>query len=494
MIKFSAVLLLVLLGLVFTTGLFDPGIPLAEQTSNSMDTDGQAIAWVEHRIDDEALAGGVPLRGADGLQIADLDRDGLQDIVSVHEDSGHIRLAFGVSHGRWESVTLIEGGMARGAEDVAIADINGDGWLDLLVACEDGNILYFQNPGENARVPSNWAYVTPKITHDRGSWIRVFAADLNKDGHLEMIATNKGKKMYAGKGPMGIAKTAVSWFDIPANPLDADAWQEHELGRYVVPINSRPIDIDDDGDLDIIAGSRGEARMILFENNGANPVAFTEHKIEPDVRRFPQTTIRPKMFSGMMMAFADLNHDGRKDIVTFESPYSIVWLEQPEHFGETWKNHPLTNLYPDAPIALTLADINGNGRLDLLTGGYSQDPREQDEQKPEIAHSAGGIYWLEQGEDPLDTWTRHGISRRTRGMFDAFIPRDINEDGLIDFIGTRGNSGEYDGVFWLEQTRSQYSTRRFIPARKEESRELPAASDWLRCWQALKNHLSLLII
>lgn len=58
-------------------------------------------------------------------------------------------------------------------------------------------------------------------------------------------------------------------------------------------------------------------------------------------------------------------------------------------------------------------------------------------------------------------------------MYDTFLPRDLNGDGLVDFIGTRGNSGTYDGVIWIEQRRSDSPTPRFTAARGDESRQLP---------------------
>jgi hypothetical protein len=58
-------------------------------------------------------------------------------------------------------------------------------------------------------------------------------------------------------------------------------------------------------------------------------------------------------------------------------------------------------------------------------------------------------------------------------MFDKFIARDADGDGDVDFFGTRGNSAPYDGVFWLEQIRTPEAAPVFIPARADESREMP---------------------
>ena len=60
-------------------------------------------------------------------------------------------------------------------------------------------------------------------------------------------------------------------------------------------------------------------------------------------------------------------------------------------------------------------------------------------------------------------------------MFDAFVPIDIDDDGDIDFVATRGNNGNYDGVFWLHQLHSDAPSNAFTPAREQESEPLPLA-------------------
>ena len=411
---------------------------------------------------------------ADGLEIADLDDDGYLDLVSVHEDGNHIRLAFGTGDvGVWDLRTLAEGSEIEGPEDIALGDVNGDGSLDILVACEGGTLAYFQNPGKDYRDPSQWHRTLPTVSRGKGSWVRVYLADLDQDGRLEAIAPNKTVLMHAGEGSMDVPASAVSWFEIPADPLDADAWIEHELGRYRVPVNSEPIDLDGDGDLDILAGSRGEGRMVIFENVGLDPLEFREVRLNVRNRSIPKWPPLPKRLSGMVMDYADLNSDGRLDIVTFETPWSVVWLEQPEAFEDDWQIHPIATAFPDSPTALSLVDINGNQRLDLFSGGYSEDPREEEAPDPNLFHRAAGLFWFEQTENPEAHWIRHDISRRVRGMFDVLVPLDMNGDDITDFVGTRGNSGSYDGVFWIEQRRTATPQPTFTQARESESRQLP---------------------
>ena len=78
--------------------------------------------------------------------------------------------------------------------------------------------------------------------------------------------------------------------------------------------------------------------------------------------------------------------------------------------------------------------------------------------------------------DAKEAWIRHDISRRKRGMFDKFIARDLDNDGDMDFIATRGNSYPYDGVFWIEQVRTAQPIASFMRARAVDSEEMPLAN------------------
>ena len=441
---------------------------VADTVTEATLPDGRYISWKEHTIDGEGKSDGIRLRGAQLLQVADFDQDGHLDIVSAYRESSHICIAFGSDDpGEWFRLSLAEGAEAGGVADAAVADLNTDGFPDLVAACEKGHLLYLENPGGTVR-GWRWARIIPDLSTGR-SFVSVAVADLNRDGRPEIVAAYRHSSTGDDPAMETDAEGAVSWFEIPENPLAA-AWRENVLLTVSNPITAKLADLDGDGDVDLFAASRGEEPIFWLENLGDEDPAFQRHPIRvPEGNELDQV--------GAAVGFPDLNSDGRLDVVLIKKPHSLVWLEQPSDPAEPWNLHAIGTIAPDEPAGLVLADVNDDGRQDVVTGSASAGPHEEDGEEVSASDPAGTIAWFENPADPTTPWARHDISRRKRGKFAAFLPRDMDEDGDLDFIVTRGHSGEFDGVFWLQQLHSGKPVKVFTPERESESEPLPLAGE-----------------
>ena len=286
---------------------------------------------------------GVELSGSDGSVMGDLDGDGHIDVVSVHESDttydgkpdGHIRIAFGSADpDAWVNVTLSEGEEAaapRGrrhrrpqrrrtsrhrrrvrARAFDLLPEPRQGCADLQMAAP--------HPATDRRpaAPTS-ASSSPTST---------------RDGKPEVIAPNKGGQ----NPPLDIEEShPFELYEIQVDPLEPQSWVRREIGRARIPMNTEPYDLDQDGDLDVLSGSRAENRVLWFENvsEKGGEIRFVERRIDIEGTSVPQEQRRRgrpaaphALVTGFNFDYADLNGDGRIDLILREES-NLIWLEQP---------------------------------------------------------------------------------------------------------------------------------------------------------------------
>jgi hypothetical protein len=259
----------------------------------------------------------------------------------------------------WHNVTLAEGSEAGAPEDTDIADVNGDGLPDIIVSAELAHLIYFQNPGAGART-KRWERLILPQTLGRGSFIRVFFADLDGDKHPEAVTANKGEQ---NPDPNTSRPTSISAFRVNGDPLKAESWKEQELGRYLVPQNAHPVDIDSDGDIDIIGGVRVGPRIVLLRNDRAG--RFEEIAITPSEAAFGGFQLRFRRYErGWPRRYCQRHQ--RPGVVFTDG---LAWLEQPRDLSQPWITHRIGTFGPDWMVGIALADIDGDGDTDVLSGG-----------------------------------------------------------------------------------------------------------------------------
>ena len=183
------------------------------------------------------------------LTVADIDSDGDIDIIST-------------CRGRANRIYLNDGaanfspGPAFGRNDdstidVAVADINADGHQDLLLANRDRQANEILFGDAKLQFKQNMAFGTG---NDQTRTIAV--ADLNGDSKLDWVVGNIGQKnqIYFGDGKGGIAET--------------QSFGPDDSVTYSVAV----ADIDNDGDIDIVCGNVSQADSVFF--NGGDGKAF----------------------------------------------------------------------------------------------------------------------------------------------------------------------------------------------------------------------------
>jgi hypothetical protein len=216
--------------------------------------------------------------------IADLNQDGRPDALVSLPDTGLVQLLLGSGDGRFsQSATYA---VAPGRGDLVLADVNGDGIRDLVVA-STGIATLLGNP--------DGTFGAPVYSGGSGMWM--VAADFNRDGRLDVASVGKN-------------------FPSSGIPRTVDIYRGN-------------------GD-----GSFGPPQYMFVSDNGVRAISA-----------------------------GDMNGDGWPDLVIGESDSRAlhVYLNQ----GNLTFAAAARVFIQVGPAATAIADMDGNGRLDVLTADFT---------------------------------------------------------------------------------------------------------------------------
>ncbi len=128
-------------------------------------SDRRGTPWSCHTIDRSS-------RGADGVKLADIDGDGRLDIVTGWEEGGVTRVAFHPGdeavRDPWPAVTV---GSSPAVEDATPVDLDGDGAIDIVSSCEgrERALHVYWAPCEKSRRRQADAWARSTIPASRGA-------------------------------------------------------------------------------------------------------------------------------------------------------------------------------------------------------------------------------------------------------------------------------------------------------------------------------------
>jgi len=309
-----------------------------------------------------------------------------------------------------ETVLLDESHYSQDITSIILVDLDNDNYKDLVVASSDDIIMWYKN------VNGDFSYYQRKILSisvDIPS--SIVSGDLNNDGLQDIIATSSS------------AQDKIVWFQ---NLGNGNFSNEIIISNTINgPLAANVIDIDNDGDMDILTGGYDDT-VIFFENNG-NGTFQTP------------VTIYDGYYDTRKIKTADLDNDGLLDIISGHNDGGLYWSKNlgNNNFG----NRQYITGSSDDGTAIGFIDVNEDGFLDIVTANnYSSD-------NVRYILNQGGMSFDNNNAVVIDSTIEEPYEIQTK---------DIDNDGKKDIIVSFWAN---DNVSWYKNLGdSNFSNKKLI--------------------------------
>ncbi len=353
------------------------------------------------------------------ISAADINRDGQPDLVVTNAGSGTVSVLLNTA----VASNIAPGFAAKqdfaSAYDpvglgvpgyVTAADINGDGKPDLIVADGDNFGVFI-----NTTIPgSATATYAARQIFAIGTTVSIFAmADINGDGKLDVVAVSASQDAsHVGQIMLSINTTAAG-----AGSPSFAAPQIFPTG--LDPRSAISIDINGDGKPDVITANRNANTISVLLNTtvtgaatgsfaaqqtfatGTNPISVTAADINGDGKpdlivanssvgtisillnttppgaAVPSFAVQQTFATGsnpQQIISADINGDGKPDLITVDSSGNTVSVLLNNTVpGSLMASFGIKQSFAagSLPLAIAVADLNGDGKPDLIAANYS---------------------------------------------------------------------------------------------------------------------------
>ena len=220
------------------------------------------------------------------------------------------------------------------AEGITTLDMNNDGFPDIL-----SGAYWYQNPGAQGGDWKQHQYRTVGIHNEFVSDCGEWTVDVNHDGNSDVVTT-------------GWISNGLWWYENPGKATSATAmWQKHFITDSYDTEGGVMADINGDGKPDIALAHYNHSGILWVDFSGAQPRIHHVGGKEQD---------------GHGIGIGDVDGDGKPDILT---PYG--WFQNIDADNDKWQWHPDWHL-GDAGFPILAYDVNNDGRTDIIYGqGHS---------------------------------------------------------------------------------------------------------------------------
>jgi hypothetical protein len=321
------------------------------------------------------------------LAAGDLSGDGRPDVaIGNNGDPNYVAINNGGSPATWTRM-LLGSSLNDLTWSLALGDVTGDGLPDVVVGNNGQQNYVMVN---NGGWPTNWSRVNLG-TGLNDSTYSVAVGDVTGDGRLDVVVGNYSQPSYV----------LVNNGNSPTN------WPRFTLGSasnsltYSVAIG----DLTGDGRPDVVVGNYNQANYVLV-NTGTNPAAWSRVRLGSAQNNYT--------FS---LAIGDMNDDDRPDVVVGNYGQQKYLLLNTGDSPSNWPRLVLGPASVENTFRVAIADINGDGRPDVVAGNAAQ-------QNNALLNMDGSP----------SNWPRVNLGSASADMTYGLAVGDVNRDGRPDVV------------------------------------------------------------